>query len=906
MVGRMGGPTETVSLRITLRYRSLDEFVERHGDHVSSAGVFIRTRSPKPVGTRVRFELLLSDGTTGLAGAGVVVHGRTDNEPGMALRFSELSEHHRATVDRMVETSGQGRLAPTPLDLRLPGSTTDLTSAVGLRSSDLSASWSVSDYSGISKTGSLDLPKSSPPAEIKEPVEAHESPTHDLPSAPAREGAATGPGSEPPLPEASTDDVDVDAAQRKEKTDPTFALPEGITAPDGADPAASAAAEAAEAQAEPDQDQAIDAEVPPATVAPAEEPQDVDLMFEEEVSYFGGGISTADAPSEFVAPTEAQVSFPVGLPGTAVEPTDPGMHPPTLVDARPLQAPPEPEPPSVEEEILPSEPIDTDDLTDPGIPPPGAADGPDLDLAARDDLPAEARRAVGLSFGNRTMRLGAFVRSEFSWISPASGASTVVDAADDALLVVASAGSGGLPISPLDAVLESADTPEELAGIHVLRWRGHDADLDVGAREVSLQQLLERVGQEAKALCERRLRDAPYQVFVSLPALTPSGSADFVLKALRSAGLPVERIHDPVEVSVAAFSLDDKRIENALVAIIEESGTRISILSRRGAELEVLGDSRLGELTSTRIDDKIVSLAVTSLLENTGEDVRSDPQALEALRRATLGIRSELRRSASVELLAAFHHHDRKEGLPERRIPLPRSHIYAEASDALDDFRRGVATLLREVDLDPRTLGACILTGDGAWFPPFRDHLAELSEREPLVSSPPHAALVQGLAKLGRNAEQQAIAKRPDTLDASIGIEIPGGRFKVLVPAGAKLPVRVHRVQPLRSGTTSFELQLLQGDGEMAHGCEELGRLKLDDVESTNSGVRIEMDLAVNEQGVLKATLSDGSSGSEVSGAFATQQAADEVRRELRGRPVSASMPNAQRGGLLNRLFRRP
>ena len=87
---------DTVSLRITLRYKDLDEFVKRYAENISSAGLFLRTRAPKPTGTKIRFELLLADGVRALRGEGVVVTVREDDKPGMALRFNVLDAESRA------------------------------------------------------------------------------------------------------------------------------------------------------------------------------------------------------------------------------------------------------------------------------------------------------------------------------------------------------------------------------------------------------------------------------------------------------------------------------------------------------------------------------------------------------------------------------------------------------------------------------------------------------------------------------------------------------------------------------------------------------------------------------------------------------------------------------------------
>src|SRR4051794_27785386 len=84
------GPT---NLRIKFRSASVEQFIERYAADVSRGGIFIRTREPLVVGTQLRLELQLQDGTALLAGEGTVIWirendpGRPAVPPGMAVRF---------------------------------------------------------------------------------------------------------------------------------------------------------------------------------------------------------------------------------------------------------------------------------------------------------------------------------------------------------------------------------------------------------------------------------------------------------------------------------------------------------------------------------------------------------------------------------------------------------------------------------------------------------------------------------------------------------------------------------------------------------------------------------------------------------------------------------------------------
>jgi uncharacterized protein (TIGR02266 family) len=86
-----------ITLRIKFKSASLDEFVARYGADVSAGGIFIRTKQPLAVGSLLRFDFSLADGSPLLAGMGTVVwvrepdQSRVGSIPGMGLRFDQLA-----------------------------------------------------------------------------------------------------------------------------------------------------------------------------------------------------------------------------------------------------------------------------------------------------------------------------------------------------------------------------------------------------------------------------------------------------------------------------------------------------------------------------------------------------------------------------------------------------------------------------------------------------------------------------------------------------------------------------------------------------------------------------------------------------------------------------------------------
>jgi uncharacterized protein (TIGR02266 family) len=122
----MDQPSSTESSAITLRIKfksaSLDDFINRYGVDVSPGGIFIRTKQPIEVGTTLKFEFSLADGSPLLTGTGTVAWvrendpGRPNNVPGMGLRFDKLvpeSQHaHQAILAEKARKEGKEGKAP--------------------------------------------------------------------------------------------------------------------------------------------------------------------------------------------------------------------------------------------------------------------------------------------------------------------------------------------------------------------------------------------------------------------------------------------------------------------------------------------------------------------------------------------------------------------------------------------------------------------------------------------------------------------------------------------------------------------------------------------------------------------------------------------------------------------------
>ena len=97
---------KAAAIRATLKYPDIETFVHRYAQNISKYGIFFKTSKPKPVGTSIKFELNIADGTRVLRGMGEVSWIRDDQDgdapPGMGIKFQKLDKSSRETVKKIL------------------------------------------------------------------------------------------------------------------------------------------------------------------------------------------------------------------------------------------------------------------------------------------------------------------------------------------------------------------------------------------------------------------------------------------------------------------------------------------------------------------------------------------------------------------------------------------------------------------------------------------------------------------------------------------------------------------------------------------------------------------------------------------------------------------------------------
>ena len=90
---------------INREFEVIDDYIAEYVSNISQGGVFIRSRNPLPIGTRVtlKFSVILDDVGI-IEGEGEVVRvERQGAQPGMGVAFTRLTAKSKDLVDAIID-----------------------------------------------------------------------------------------------------------------------------------------------------------------------------------------------------------------------------------------------------------------------------------------------------------------------------------------------------------------------------------------------------------------------------------------------------------------------------------------------------------------------------------------------------------------------------------------------------------------------------------------------------------------------------------------------------------------------------------------------------------------------------------------------------------------------------------
>jgi molecular chaperone DnaK len=387
-------------------------------------------------------------------------------------------------------------------------------------------------------------------------------------------------------------------------------------------------------------------------------------------------------------------------------------------------------------------------------------------------------------------------------------------------------------------------------------------DRDFAPEELSAM-ILRKLADEAS----RYLGEPVTGAVITVPAYFNDSQRQATRDSGRIAGLEVKRILNEPTAAALAYGLDRRENQTVLVFDLGGGTFDVSILDVSNGVFEVLATSGDTQLGGGDFDQKIVDWLATEFQKVEEVDLKRDRQSLQRLIEAAEKAKIELSGVGITDINLPFI--TATEAGPKHiETRLSRSMFEELCVDLLSRLREPVKQAVRDAGLGPMDIDEVVLVGGGTRMPMVQDLVRSMLRVEPNQNVNPDEVVAIGAAVqagiLGGELKDILLL---DVTPVSIGLETIGGLMKKLIPRNTTIPVRRTDVfSTSEDSQTSVEINVVQGERELANGNRSLGRFKLMGIPPAPRGIpQVQVSFDIDANGILQVTAMDRTTGREQS-----------------------------------------
>jgi len=390
----------------------------------------------------------------------------------------------------------------------------------------------------------------------------------------------------------------------------------------------------------------------------------------------------------------------------------------------------------------------------------------------------------------------------------------------------------------------------------------------LGDTEFTPPEISAHILRQLKRNAERYFGAPVTQAVVTVPAYFNDAQRQATKDAGRMAGLEVLRLVNEPTAAALAYGLD--RQKEGIIAVYDFGGGTfdVSILKLHEGIFEVIatnGDTHLG---GDDIDNLLIAIALDDLAGDAGMDVRRQPEAIQAIRKAVI----EAKIALSSEPVAQFD------------IELPHGgryqrEIFREQFEQLIEpvIARTIAPCrdaLRDANLTPDQIDEVVLVGGSTRIPAVQRLVSDVFElprrgKQSRTELNPDEVVALGAAVqaniLGGGSKATEDMLLLDVTPLSLGIEALGGVVAKIIQRNSTIPASASESFTTGvDGQTNVAIHVLQGEREMAKDCRSLARFDLKGIPPMSAGLpRIEVKFLIDANGILHVSALELRSGKQ-------------------------------------------